>query len=161
VNPYLIIAAILVCLGTGVAGYLKGSADVRDEWRAEVAEADGAALKKKAELDELARAKEAADAEQAMNLEAKHAKDLEAVRAGSSGFINELSRRLRVAEAGRARCDLSSAAADPGVSPGGTGQPEGGYRGPDLASADRLREVGLTLQSELRDCRAWVLKHGR
>lgn len=160
-NPYLIIAAILVWLGTGIAGYLKGSADVRNAWRTEVAQADAAALKKKAELDEQARAQEAADAEHAMNLEAQHAKDLEAVRAGSAGFINELTRRLRIAETGRARCELSAASADPGVSEGRTDQPESGYRGPDIESANRLREVGLTLQTELRDCRAWVLKHGR
>jgi hypothetical protein len=153
-----LVALITICWG---AGFYEGRQYTLKAWRAEVAQADAAALKAKADLDEKTRAKEAADAEHAMNLEAQHAKDLEAVRAGSAGFIDTLTRRLRVAEA---RCTggvLSSTAADPGVPERGTGQPESGHRGPDLASANRLREVGLTLQSELRNCRAWVLKHGR
>lgn len=157
-------AAIGLVVFTGFVwfgGYYDGSRAVMKEWKAEVAAASATAAAKKAELDEAARAKESADAEHAMNLEATHAKDLEAVRAGSAAFIDKLNGRLRGAEARCVGGIVPSAAANSGLPEGRAGEPEGGYRGPDPASADRLREVGLTLQTELRDCRAWVLKHGR
>lgn len=155
------LAVALLLLGVWLHGDRNGSSRVQAKWDAEVAQANLDAIKKKAEIDQIARDKESRDALHAINLEAEHARQLEAVRNGSAAFVDTLTRRLRNAEAGRSRCELSSAAADTGVSQERTGEPEGGYRGPDLKSSDRLRTVGLTLQAELRDCRAWVLKHGR
>lgn len=161
VNPWVLLGLLILVGGAWLHGDSHGRAETKEAWRLDVAESDRIAAEEKARLDAIAREKESADSLHVITLEAQHAKELEVVRSGSAAFIDRLNRRLRDAEK---RCSggvLPETSADPSFPEGGTGLPEGGHGGPDLESADRLREIGLTLQAELRDCRAWVLKHGR
>lgn len=156
---------ILIGLGVAVAIWLHGDAhgarETRESWRLDVENSDRVHAEELNRLNEAARAKETADSLHVRNLEAEHAKELETIRNGSSAFVATLTRRLRVAEARCAGSVVPSTAFDPSIPKGRTGQPESGYRGPDPASADRLREIGMTLQAQLRDCRSWVLRNGR
>lgn len=155
------LAAVVFVAAVWLHGQHTGSSRVRAAWQAEVAEASAAAAEEKALIDARNALKDARNAAYAISLEVKYAKELEAALSGRSAFTAELARRMRNAEARCAGGVVSAAAADPGLPEGGAGDADGGHRGPDPESADRLREIGLTLQSQLRQCRAWVLQHGR
>lgn len=156
-NPYLIIAAICIWLGTFAGGYLKGSADVKARWVAEVTASDLRLSEERRTIEKAVADKEAAQAAHTRNMEAEFNAKLQAADAGRDAF----AKRLRDAQARYSRCQLSAASIDPSSVTGGSTGGDAGPRGPDLESLHRLRSVGLKLQETVKLCVAWAAANGR
>lgn len=160
-NPWLILGVVVAFIGYGEVRAYKAREAVRMEWRAEVNEANVAAMKEKARIDAENAAKDLAAAEHTRDLEAQYAREIEDMRRSGDNFRRVLNQRLRDAEA---RCSgrvVSSTAPDSGdVQDASNGGDDRRGR-PDLEGADRLRNVAKTLQAQVKQCYAWMQEHGR
>lgn len=148
-----LLAVALLLAGVWVHGNRTGARGVQAEWDA----ARAADLTEKARLDAITAAKDAAQAQATRDMEADYAARLQAADAGRDAFAE----RLRVAQARVRRCELSAASADPGRAEGIATGGNGGPGGPDLESAQRLRDAGVKLQETVKLCVAWANSVGR
>lgn len=159
--PWKIIGAALILAGVWFHGNHSGASRVMKDWKAEVAAANLKAVTDKAELDAKNAAKDAAQAQQTRNLDAKYQQALSAIESGRSDFERRLVDRVRRSQADLARCKLSASAADPGGVSGDAAPGDIEFRGIDIAGVQRVRTVGLELQELVKQCHAWMAQNGR
>lgn len=160
-NPWLILGVVIALGGSWAHGNWKGRESIRMEWRAEVNEANVAAMKEKARIDAENAAKDLAAAEHTRDLEAQYAREIEDMRRSGDNFRRVLNQRLRDAEARCFSSILPAAPANPGDVQDPAGRGDNRHGRPDIESVDRLREVTKTLQAQVKQCYAWMQEHGR
>lgn len=155
-NPYVMLAFGAALIASILGGYAYGTAHEARIWKAALAEQKAEAEQLRTTLTEKARAKEAADAESARNIDAVYQTMLADAYAGSAEF----DRRLRVARRG-ASCGGAGSGQAP--HPGsGADVAAGGEPGPGSADpAHDLRNAALELQRYAKACNAFAVSVGR
>lgn len=157
-NPWVIIGAAGFLL-VAVTGSFFGGKHYSDlSWEASAAKQEASASALYIDALNSNAAGQAAYEALKRQKETQHAEDLDAIAAGAAGF----DQRMRNAVArSRGNCPVPGTPGPAGgvaeTAPGG----DGGRGDVAVASGDRLRDVALKLQADVRFCWGWAAGVGR
>lgn len=156
-NPYVIIAAGCIWLGSVVGGYLYGTAHERRAWEASTArlQAEASEIRLKAE----ARAREAENraAEAAILIDGAHADAERKIAESRDAFAADLDRRLR--NAARRSCGgngVPSAPSGPSSAADPAAGSDPGLRGVDSGRLRAVRDAAMRLQGYAVACHSFT-----
>lgn len=156
-NPWVIIGAVGIWLGSILGGYFYGTHHEALVWKAATAELQTTAEHKLREANELASKKDAALALLARNLDEQHAQALQDIESTQSDFARRLSDSVRLSQRGKScSSQLPRPANAPGVSENVTSGSDGGCGYINTEAVQQVRDLAKRLQEDAKASRIWA-----